>query len=923
MITLLRKSMLVGLSTGFLFLTSPSAQLVGTMFLLSMGLALHFVVIPFRNHSNNLMEGLAMLGQLASCFGIMTRVGVGSVTTTSAGGPTGNVTEAEQLAFDWITILIAGVFVFFWLASLLDVLLFGGQLEIGLNLRFPSLMGWFKLRAADPESGDHVNQKPHKGNDAGIRKAGHGAMRVDGVAITGGSSGSSGSRDNDIGDGLGPREVPTSFVFANPLNAVSLPPSVSPEEDGGNGDSEDDREDEGGDDGTSAAAGANAGLYAAAEEADTFPHHLVLPSWKRYVDDDDGMAWFVSYNTDNGEQVSSLTAPCAGCRETGTAGFQLDKPGGRRLRRGWQLHVHAQDGAFLYVNLIPGAKPRERRTPPLLCEETDEHGTVFQLDKPADEGGRRLAPPWERMDNDAGEIWFASKDTGLTTSKAPLLQPFKFRVVVNEEIRRTASERRVQQIMSEKQRKQDNIDAAKLHTLLCLSSSKAQQRTVTQLAWEAGSKIGAAFKAAPISLAFLEAPVDLVVISTRAPPKFVRSEEATLVGDALLRFAKGTSGASRTPAARKLVTLAASIFCDDLKESDSKHLLANAARVLERIVHAKHIWRRHKFLQTVTKAMARPKAVMSEGEVPSAQAAVADEFAPGEFEAGAFGDSTATAVEEATSAEAATAAGTMAMTETAAAAGFAEVTAATAAAEPEAEQQTDGPGGRLLKAGWKRCEDETGDVWASTSDWSPPLAPIPLRKHSLFPNSSRTVRPRAVRVRSRRVVVDGAVCRRRRACEWAPSEEGLAPLFGRRRRLVRKRRRRKRASTAGQTCPSPVPPNPPLLNHRPSLATRSQPRPRCRWTPPYADDGEPATSGGAFQTDGPGGRRLKQGWHRCSDDEGDIVRTFSNYCCPAHTTRQPANPKKSTSHPHSPSLLAPGAVVRERRRRELMDPALL
>ena len=255
---------------------------------------------------------------------------------------------------------------------------------------------------------------------------------------------------------------------------------------------------------------------------------------------------------------------------------------------------------------------------------------------------------------------------------------------------------------------------------------------------------------------------------------------------------------------------------------------------------------------------------MSEGEVPSAQAAVADEFAPGEFEAGAFGDSTATAVEEATSAEAATAAGTMAMTETAAAAGFAEVTAATAAAEPEAEQQTDGPGGRLLKAGWKRCEDETGDVWASTSDWSPPLAPIPLRKHSLFPNSSRTVRPRAVRVRSRRVVVDGAVCRRRRACEWAPSEEGLAPLFGRRRRLVRKRRRRKRASTAGQTCPSPVPPEP-SLTKPPAISRHAIPTP----TPLQMD----AALCGRRRA-GHERWRLPDGWARGSPTQAGLAPVF-------------------------------------------------
>ena len=139
MVTLLRKSMLVGLSTGFLVLTSAPAQLVATMFLLSMGLVLHFVVIPFKRHSANLLEGLAMLGELASCFGIMTRIGVGSVTG-KAGTRTGNVTEQEQLIFDYITIVLSCIFLFFWAVSLLDVLLFGGQLEFGLEHTFPELM---------------------------------------------------------------------------------------------------------------------------------------------------------------------------------------------------------------------------------------------------------------------------------------------------------------------------------------------------------------------------------------------------------------------------------------------------------------------------------------------------------------------------------------------------------------------------------------------------------------------------------------------------------------------------------------------------------------------------------------------------------------------------------------------------------------
>ena len=35
------------------------------------------------------------------------------------------------------------------------------------------------------------------------------------------------------------------------------------------------------------------------------------------------------------------------------------------------------------------------------------------------------------------------------------------------------------------------------------------------------------------------------------------------------------------------------------------------------------------------------------------------------------------------------------------------------------------------------------------------------------------------------------------------------------------------------------------------------------------------------------------------------MRTFSNYCCPAHTTRQPANPKKNPPHTRIPPLSSP------------------
>ena len=160
-LVLVRKSMLVGLSTGFLFLKKSSSQLVATMFLLSMSLVLHVVMLPFRKDSYNLLEGLALLGELAFCFGIMTRVGVG-LSTAAASANSSDLEEKEQRLFDVTSLLIASAFVFFWLVALFDVLVNSGKLDLALRSQFPDLLGTLHSRSHGAVSGRHL----HAGGDS-------------------------------------------------------------------------------------------------------------------------------------------------------------------------------------------------------------------------------------------------------------------------------------------------------------------------------------------------------------------------------------------------------------------------------------------------------------------------------------------------------------------------------------------------------------------------------------------------------------------------------------------------------------------------------------------------------------------------------------------------------------------------------------
>lgn len=59
---LLRKSVLIGLSTGLFGLQAPVSQLMASIFLLTFSLAAHAIYQPYGDYSTNVLEGLALIG---------------------------------------------------------------------------------------------------------------------------------------------------------------------------------------------------------------------------------------------------------------------------------------------------------------------------------------------------------------------------------------------------------------------------------------------------------------------------------------------------------------------------------------------------------------------------------------------------------------------------------------------------------------------------------------------------------------------------------------------------------------------------------------------------------------------------------------------------------------------------------------------
>jgi hypothetical protein len=140
---LLRKSLLVGLSTSLLLLKDTRAQLAYTMFLLSGFVALQVHYKPLSSLQLNLLETLALVSELAFAFTVMIRQqgSSGEKTFTKGGVATAaavelargavalrEVSEQERLLFDVIAAALAALFIFAWFFVVANDKLYSGRL---------------------------------------------------------------------------------------------------------------------------------------------------------------------------------------------------------------------------------------------------------------------------------------------------------------------------------------------------------------------------------------------------------------------------------------------------------------------------------------------------------------------------------------------------------------------------------------------------------------------------------------------------------------------------------------------------------------------------------------------------------------------------------------------------------------------------
>jgi hypothetical protein len=153
-IVMVRKCAFMGLATGFLGFGVPRTQVVMTMFLMCVAFALHVHTRPYRFSTVNILEGLALLGQMTFTFAILTRLGSSSAQgkqTTLPGYTTSGVPIWEQSLFDIIAVLFSMPFFTAWLFFFFDTVVFKGSLWEAFKRIKRRFARALKLRASDAE----------------------------------------------------------------------------------------------------------------------------------------------------------------------------------------------------------------------------------------------------------------------------------------------------------------------------------------------------------------------------------------------------------------------------------------------------------------------------------------------------------------------------------------------------------------------------------------------------------------------------------------------------------------------------------------------------------------------------------------------------------------------------------------------------
>jgi hypothetical protein len=131
---MIRKALLLGLSTGLVFFKDGRMQITAVLLLLSMALAATIVFQPYKMPLLNDLDLLGLFANLAVSFSVSTRV----VSAMARGY---GVSQVEQLVFDVAALALCTPFMCMWAFMLVDSLLFDGYME-------PAFRGWWRSKAS-------------------------------------------------------------------------------------------------------------------------------------------------------------------------------------------------------------------------------------------------------------------------------------------------------------------------------------------------------------------------------------------------------------------------------------------------------------------------------------------------------------------------------------------------------------------------------------------------------------------------------------------------------------------------------------------------------------------------------------------------------------------------------------------------------
>lgn len=125
---MVRKSLLLGLSTGLVFFQDGRTQVTAVLMLLSVSLTCTIAFKPYTVDLTNDLDLLGLFANLAVAFSVSTRVS----TAMSTGY---GMKPVEQFIFDLVALLLCLPFCLMWLFLLLDTLLFDGYMGLAVKVR--------------------------------------------------------------------------------------------------------------------------------------------------------------------------------------------------------------------------------------------------------------------------------------------------------------------------------------------------------------------------------------------------------------------------------------------------------------------------------------------------------------------------------------------------------------------------------------------------------------------------------------------------------------------------------------------------------------------------------------------------------------------------------------------------------------------